>query len=243
MKVPLLITTIVAIAASSMAVHYRTLSLQSQHELAALKASIEAEATRTAAEQPQKALELERQKQERLELLTLRGEVTQLKGEAKQAQALRQQNQSLTAANQQLRNAAAQAQNQQQPLQNEPDTFTKESWTFAGYDTPESTLISAIWAMKEGDPKLYFESLAPEEQERIAKTWEDKDLDAVAAKQKGDVEKITSIKVLEKQQLSEHEVQMSVYIEGVDRMEKVVMKRSDDGWKFGGFIPPQSQPQ
>ena len=34
---------------------------------------------------------------------------------------------------------------------------------------------------------------------------------------------------------------MSVYIDGVDRTEKVSMKRVGNDWKFGGFIREPKQ--
>jgi hypothetical protein len=34
---------------------------------------------------------------------------------------------------------------------------------------------------------------------------------------------------------------MSVYIDGVDRMEKVSMKRVNNEWKFGGYIREPAQ--
>jgi len=44
------------------------------------------------------------------------------------------------------------------------------------------------------------------------------------------------MRVLNQQAISPEEVQMSVYIEGVDRAEKLSMKRIGQEWKFGGFM-------
>jgi len=97
--------------------------------------------------------------------------------------------------------------------------------------------------MQQGNPKQYFESLTPEEQLRMTKTWEGKSQEEIAAKHKSDTAPITGMKVLNQQVVSADEVQVGVYIEGVNREEKVSMKRIGNEWKFGGFIrEPAKQP-
>jgi hypothetical protein len=46
---------------------------------------------------------------------------------------------------------------------------------------------------------------------------------------------------MERQNVSDNEVLLNVYIEGVGRMEKVAMKRVGNEWKFGGFVRPPPQ--
>jgi len=70
----------------------------------------------------------------------------------------------------------------------------------------------------------------------MTKVWEGKSAEEIAAKHQNDTSKITGMKVLTQQVVSPDEVQMNVYIEGVDRAEKVSMKRVGNDWKFGGFI-------
>ena len=96
--------------------------------------------------------------------------------------------------------------------------------------------ISAVWAMKEGNPKTYFASLSVEEQGRMAKVWENKSEQEIVTKHQEDVSPITGVRVLDRQTISPDEVVMNVYIEGVGRMEKVSMKRVNEEWKFGGYI-------
>ena len=70
----------------------------------------------------------------------------------------------------------------------------------------------------------------------MAKVWEGKSQEEIAAKHQNDTAKITGMRVLNQQAISADEVQMSVYIEGVDRAEKLSMKRIGQDWKFGGFM-------
>jgi hypothetical protein len=207
-------------------------------ENAELKAQMESvlqQQTTTASEQNSQAQkEIETLRAQSQELVRLRGEVSQLRSSAKDAEKLRSDLQQLRAENQRLQTgtAAAAATNQPPP----PDQFPKESWNFAGYATPDAALVSAIWAMKEGNPKTYLESLSPEEQARMSKVWENKSETEIAAKHQSDVSTITGMRVLDRTTISPEEVQMNVYIQGVDRMEKVTMKLINNEWKFGGFI-------
>ena len=177
------------------------------------------------------------------ELARLRGEVTQLRTGSKDAEKLRGENQQLRAENQQLRASASVPAPATGAAPNAASAaaghFPREAWTFAGYSTPEHALITAIWAMREGNPRTYFESLSAEEQARMTQAWENKSAEEIAATHQSNVSRITSLRVLEQQQVSPEEMTMSVYVGGVDRMEKVSMRKVGEEWKFGGFIRGQ----
>ena len=96
--------------------------------------------------------------------------------------------------------------------------------------------------MNQGNPRQYFDSLTPEEQLRMTRVWENKSQAEIAAKHQGDTAKITGLKVLNQQAVTADEVVMSVYIEGVDRAEKVSMKRVGNDWKFGGYLREPAKP-
>ena len=49
----------------------------------------------------------------------------------------------------------------------------------------------AIWAMREGDPKTYLASLAPDEQQRVNQNWQNKTEAELAEKHKSDVAAIS----------------------------------------------------
>ena len=115
-------------------------------------------------------------------------------------------------------------------------TFPREAWKFAGYSSPENALISAIYAMQQGYTKEYFNSLTPDEQARMAKAWEGKTPEEIAAKHSSDTAAITGIQVLNQQAISAEEIQMNVHIGGVERNEKLSVKRIGNDWKFNGFI-------
>jgi len=201
-------------------------------EIEKLKAenqSIRAENQKAAeAQSRQRDAEVQRLRSEAQEVHKLRNEVTRLRTGAKDAERLR-------AENQQLR-ASAPAPASTPAATAPPDNFPRDSWTFAGYATPEAALISAVSAMKDGRPQAYLDSLSPEEQLRMAKTWETRSEAEIAAKHQQDVSVITGVRILERQAISAGEMRMKVYIEGANRVETVSMKQVGSDWKFGGFI-------
>lgn len=181
--------------------------------------------------------EAQKAQQQTSELMKLRNEATQFRNAGKELESLRAENARLRGENQQLRaggNAAA-----AQPAQPQAN-FPKEAWSFAGYSSPEAALLSAVWAMKQGDPKVYLDSLTPSEQERMAAIWRVKSEQEVAAKHQQDVAPISGIRVLNRQQVSATEILMDVYVDGPNRNEKVRMQQIGTDWKFGGFQRDQN---
>ena len=207
-------------------------------EVAELKARAEAEAQSTST----RDTELKRLQADARDAVRLRGEITQLRSGSKDSESLRAENQRLKAENQSLRSAGAAAAATPAPTAPAAGDFPREAWTFAGYQTPEAALISAIYSMQQGNPKQYFDSLTTEEQLRMTKAWENKTPEEIAAKHVSDTSKITSIKVLSTQETAPGQMVLSVYIGGVDRAEKVNMQRVGNDWKFGGFIREPAKP-
>jgi hypothetical protein len=180
------------------------------------------------------------------ELMSLRNEVTQLRSVSNRNETLATQLQQLRAENQQLRSAPSPVSNRNsvdaaQGIAGQ-NHFARDSWNFAGYASPEDALVSAIWAMKAGDPKTYLDSLAPEEQARVLDSWKDKSEDEIAQKHQSDVSQISGIRILDRQVLSPGQIQMNVYIEGPNRVQSIIMNQTGSEWKFGGFSPAAQAP-
>lgn len=229
------------VAVAGFALVQRKQARQLMAENQALRAQVQAVADLSAAADEaarQRDADLQRLRAEAQELVRLRGEVTQLRSTSKDAEKVRAENQRLASENQQWRTSAGNAQAAANAAKTSQESFSKTEWNFAGYATPEAALVSAIWSMKEGNPKTYLESLAPEEQARMAKVWENKTEAEIAAKHQSDVTPISAFRILERQSVNDNEVLMNIYIEGVSRMEKVSMKRVGNDWKFGGFVRP-----
>ena len=193
--------------------------------------------------------EIEAVRKQRSELMTLRNEVTQLRTANKNSEKLAADLQRVQAENKELRAATrAGGQTSGQSSNNKfagQDHFTRDSWSFAGYGSPEDALVSAIWAMKEGNPKTYLESLSPQEQQRIAESWKNKSEQEIAQKHQSDVSQITGVRILDRKAGGNPgEVLLNVYLEGQNQLHTIIMNQNGPEWKFGGFVrPPQQQAQ
>ena len=215
---------------------------QLRDENAALKATLAA--AQKEAKEESAALEskyrgeIEKLEADAKEVYKLRGEVVQLRGGAKAITDLQEANRRLNAQNQELRGAAN--SNTASGIESQ-QIFPKENWQFLGYTTPEDALVSAIYSMQEGDTQAYFDSLAPEEQQRMAERWQDKSEEEVSDKHQNDVSAISGLQVLNRTDVSATEVLMDVYIEGPGRMETVSMQLIDEEWKFKGYVRNDDQ--
>jgi hypothetical protein len=168
------------------------------------------------------------------ELTRLRGEVSRLRVATNESEKVRAELGALKAQNSQLRTQPAAAAPSAPAA---ADQFPRQSWAFSGYGTPEAALVSAIWAMKEGKPQVFLDSLSPEEQQRMAQTWQGKSEDEIAAKHQSDVGSIQGVRILSRTPVSATEMQMQVFLEGANRVETFKMNQAaDQQWKFGGFI-------
>jgi hypothetical protein len=217
-----------------------TKELQAENE--ALRAEVAALKARADEAETARDADARRTQGEAQDVARLRGEITQLRTTARDAEKLRTENQQLRTENQKLKSAPATATPPPAPAAPTATSFPRESWSFAGYQSPEAALVSAIWSMQQGDPKQYFDSLTPEEQLRMTKLWENKSPAEIAAKHQADTATISGMRVTETQPVSAEETVMKVFIEGVNREEKVSIKRVGNEWKFNGFIRDPARP-
>lgn len=242
LTVILLITTAVGAVGSYLGWQQsQQLSAENQalrQQLASSESALE-ETTRQA--KSSVASELEKLRADVREVHKLRGEVRQLRGGAKALSQLQESNRRLAEENRALRVSLGEAESNVPDQVERAGAFPKESWEFLGYASPEDALVSAIWTMQQGDPQAYFDSLAPEEQERMAERWAEKSEDEVAEKHQSDVSAISGLQVLNQRTVSDTEVVMDVYIEGPDRMQTVSMQRIGQDWKFKGYVEQEGQ--
>jgi RNA polymerase sigma factor (sigma-70 family) len=176
--------------------------------------------------------ELARLQNDNTELLRLRNEVGALRKQAGELEQLREQNR-------QLRAAAAAAPKTEPPA-NARDVFPKESWVFAGFADPESTIQSAAWAMSRGDFPTLLASLTPEQRANFERQFQGRSEQEVAAMMANnkDYKNMSGYQITNRENVSDKEMVVSLYQHGRDRTIKMVLKRIDNEWKLDG--PPLS---
>ena len=120
--------------------------------------------------------------------------------------------------------------------------FPRENWAFRGYATPESALVSLVWAAVNSDMEGFLNSLSPEQQSRVRLRWERQGLSDEAqfrtaiSNQFGPIK---MIRILNKETLSETEVILRLQMEGEKGGTGTVGKkvqRIGNEWKVGATL-------
>jgi RNA polymerase sigma factor (sigma-70 family) len=105
--------------------------------------------------------------------------------------------------------------------------------TFAGYATPEAAIQSQFWAMKNGDIKAFLVGLTPEKAKAIEAKFADMPASQIAQNM-SEESKTTEIEILNQEPLSDHEIVVTVKTDGSNRVQKMLLKKIQDEWKFSG---------
>ncbi len=163
--------------------------------------------------------------EQRAELNRLRAEVARLRATANEAQQLRQELSRLRSPQRPVANAA------------QPDNFPRESWAFAGYATPESTMQSLAWAALQGDVNTFLNSMSPDRQSEQRREWEKngKDDTQVRDRLTREFGGTKAIRIDGRQPISDDEVVLSMFIErenGRGEKTRVKLQRIDNQWKI-----------
>ncbi|HWD92104.1 MAG TPA: hypothetical protein VG938_07115 [Verrucomicrobiae bacterium] len=166
------------------------------------------------------------------ELLKLRGEVTQLRGQANEIASLREQNEKLLASLTDLKpaqtNAVAKKKGPEDALPQ--DIHPRDSWGFRGYDSPDATAESTVWAMAHGDEAAFMAAFSPEMRAELDKLPNRNFADEMKSNDMGE------FRVLDRQTLSEDEVVLSIYSTRKDKTGEYVGDGPEDTTfkKIGG---------
>lgn len=165
------------------------------------------------------------------DLLRLRSEVLRLRQQTNEIVALQDENQQLRAG---LKTGNVSQATNPPPEVPPQDIHPKESWTFAGYATPEATIQSMAWAVNNGDMKTFLASLAPEMQKEIENEWEGKSGTEFMDEGKKELDKFTGFRILQRDFRSDSEVYLDVFMDGDNHSDKLRFKKIEGQWKFAG---------
>jgi hypothetical protein len=206
-----------------------------QTENQALRAEVNelTAAARIPAPAPDQALAAEFEKQ-KTELLRLRNEVAQFRAnrDAKRAEeelARARGNQSQAAASKVVVPAEGQS-------------IPSSDWRFMGYETPEATLISGLWAMKEGQLVGLMDTFTPEERKRFEAQMQEKSEGEMLQRLQKEFAQVNGLRVVGQHELPSGEVVLDVYLEGIGKLKKYQMSQVNNEWKAGGPVNQNFNP-
>lgn len=166
------------------------------------------------------------------ELLRLRGEVGSLRRQTNELGRLQSENQ-------RLRSSLLTSKAGTQTALNR-ESLPKESWALVGYADPESAFQSAVWAMSQGDAQAFRSSLAPGGGEFIK--WQDESDTDLATQIKGEAEKVTAFKIIDKAAISDDTAILTVMAEGINEVGRFKLQRVGQDWKLAGPVKEGATP-
>ena len=170
------------------------------------------------------------------ELLRLRGEAGVLRRQARELEAVRNENRQARAAldsSLKTQNAGAGG------AAATTNYWPRESWTFAGYASPDAALKTLFWASNNGDLRALLGSTTGDLQKQVEKDLADKSGSEASAKAMTEFARLKSVSVLSREVQADDTVVLTTAVadETGTHTGKVVMKKIGNEWKFSG--PPE----
>jgi hypothetical protein len=161
------------------------------------------------------------------ELLRLRAEVARLRQETKELAGLREQNHQLLA----VRGTNASIHGLPIVL-DQSGYWPKESWSFAGYTSPESTLQTMLWFAKNGDVTNLLACGTADYRKNEEDDLVRNGLAHVTEELNREIAKLNSCRLLDKQVFSNDQIQLTLWMDG-DHAEtnRINFVRIGNEWK------------
>ena len=158
------------------------------------------------------------------ELQRLREQIELLRRQTNQVQTLRAEIARLRTALSTARNSIAGETPPDVPAE---DIYPRDSWTFAGYDTPEATIQSLAWAIGEGDQDTYMAGLAPELRDQMQS-----DLVGGNFAEEGPFEmgNTSGFRIVDREIISDNQVVYTLYMDGAGDEVPISLVNTNGGW-------------
>jgi RNA polymerase sigma factor (sigma-70 family) len=115
--------------------------------------------------------------------------------------------------------------------------FSRESWAFAGFGTPEDTLKSFMWAKSRGDLTTAFTTATPELGQQIKELYfKGKTDEEISTLLVDSAAKQTGFQIMNKLNAADDQVIFQVHIEGASPKSYALLtlRKIDGEWKVSG---------
>jgi len=164
-----------------------------------------------------------------LELLRLRGQVSALKRQQIELDRARAENQQAHAALDGYLNTATNRTAM-------ADYWPRDSWTNSGYGNPDAALQTVLWAGYNGDMTNFLASIAGKALEDFGQQYKGNSEAEISARVMEDTYSLKSARILSREVLDDDTVLLNVELEhqNSSRTIPMLMKKIDGEWKFTG---------
>ena len=109
------------------------------------------------------------------------------------------------------------------------DIYPRDSWKFAGFDTPEDAVESATWAIGQGDEDSYMESLSPDLRDEMESELVNGSFADIGPLEMANA---TGFRITDREVISENEQIITIYVDGQGGETQLRLVRTPDGWKI-----------
>ena len=116
------------------------------------------------------------------------------------------------------------------------DFWPRDSWSFAGFGSPDDALRSSLWASNNGNLKALLDSMTGELRQMVEKDFEGKTADEAAIRAMDEVSNLKSVQVLNREfQSADTAVLTAVFEDGNQtNTTKLLLKKVGNDWKLAG---------
>jgi hypothetical protein len=111
------------------------------------------------------------------------------------------------------------------------DVYPRDSWAFAGFDTPEDALESVTWAISEGDEDAYLSGLSPELRAEMQSELGD---GSFADAGPLEMSNTTGYRIMDRETVSDNERIITIYMDGDGNEVPLTLTKTGDEWKVSG---------
>jgi hypothetical protein len=164
------------------------------------------------------------------ELLRLRGEAAMLRSQEQELRSANKENDQIHGS---LSNYLATTEENARSITN---YWPQNSWTNAGYGTPEAALQTELWALNNGDVSNFMAGLAPDRLKELGDGLTNKSTSEVSADMANEIYDLKSVRLLREESPDANTVLLELECMKRDAPDTVtmVMQRIDGQWLFGG---------
>jgi hypothetical protein len=123
------------------------------------------------------------------------------------------------------------------------DFWPQDSWSFAGFASPDDALRSSLWASNNGNVQALLNSSTGVLLQMIQKEFEGKSADEAAIRAIEEVENLKSVQVLNREyQSGDAAVLTAAFEEGTQtHTNRLLLQRIGNQWKLAGMDDNQGQ--
>ena len=168
------------------------------------------------------------------ELLRLRGQVGVLRQQTNEFETVRAENRQARAALETTLKSQSGAAEKATA-----DYWPQDSWTFAGYASPDATFQTSLWAANNGDLTALVASATGDMQKTIEATLGDKSEAEAAIRAMDEVIGFKSVRILNREAQDDDTVVLTAEFElqSGTRTAKLAMKKAGNEWKISKPVP------